>query len=187
MDYAACRDALERAEADVTAAEFHGTLCAMLCARPDLAMEACVAEIVVCEHPPEGRAWSRVLREHGERSRRAFAEGDFDLELLLPEEGASITERSDALGDWCRGFLYGLGVAGGDFSERLSDDAREVVADLVEFTRLDVEEEACEQAEKALTEIVEYLRVGVLLIYEELARARDESPGADLAPPPRLH
>jgi uncharacterized protein YgfB (UPF0149 family) len=187
MDYAACRDALERAEADVTAAEFHGTLCAMLCTRPDLKMEACVAEIAVCEHPPEGSAWSRVLREHGERSRRAFAEGDFDLELLLPEDGASLAERSDALCEWCRGFLYGLGLSGGDISRRLSDDAREVVADLVEFTRLDVEEEASEQAEKALTEIVEYLRVGVLLIYEELARAREESPGDETVPPPPLH
>ena len=188
MDYAACRDALERAEADVTAAEFHGTLCAMLCTRPDLGMEACVAEIVVCEHPPEGSAWSRVLREHGERSRRAFAEGDFDLELLLPdEEEASLAERSDALCEWCRGFLFGLGLSGGDISQRLSDDAREVVADLVEFTRLDVEEEASEQAEKALTEIVEYLRVGVLLIYEELARARDAAPGEPSQRPSRLH
>ena len=71
MDYAACRDALERAEADVSVAEFHGTLCAMLCTRPDVSMDTCVSEIVVCEHPPEGSAWSRVLREHGERSRRA--------------------------------------------------------------------------------------------------------------------
>lgn len=187
MDYAACRDALERAEADVTAAEFHGTLCAMLCTRPDLKMEVCVAEIAVCEHPPESSAWSRVLREHGERSRQAFAQGDFDLELLLPEDDASLAERSDALGEWCRGFLYGLGLYGGDISKRLSDDAREVVADLVEFTRLDVEEEASEQAEKALNEIVEYLRVGVLLIYEELARAREEPPGEESVRPRRLH
>lgn len=176
MDYAACRDALERAEADVSVAEFHGTLCAMLCTRPDVSMDTCVSEIVVCEHPPEGSAWSRVLREHGERSRQAFAEGDFDLELLLPEDDTTLSERSDALAQWCRGFLYGLGLSGEALQQNLSEDAREVVSDLAEFTRLDVEQESSEQAEKAFSEIVEYLRVGVLLIYEELSRARDVIP-----------
>ena len=182
MDYAACRDALERAEADVSAAEFHGTLCAMLCTRPDARMDACVFEIVVSEHAPDGAGWSRVLAEHGERSRRAFAEGDFDLELLLPDDDASIIERSEALSDWCKGFLYGLGVAGKNVTEILSDDAREVVSDLTEFTRLDTDEEGSEGAEKAFAEIVEYLRVGVLLIYEELTRARATAPGRN-----RLH
>lgn len=182
MDYAACRDALERAEADLSAAEFHGTLCAMLCTRPDARMDACVIEIVVSEHAPDGAGWSRVLAEHGERSRRAFAEGDFDLELLLPDDDASLTERSEALSDWCKGFLYGLGVAGKNVTEILSDDAREVVSDLSEFTRLDADEEGSEVAEKAFAEIVEYLRVGVLLIYEEMARARATAPGRN-----RLH
>ena len=91
-------------------------------------------------------------------------------------------ERSDALSDWCTGFLFGLGLAGKDVTEVLSDDAREVVADLTEFTRLDTEEESGEGAEKAFAEIVEYLRVGVLLIYEELARARATAPGRN-----RLH
>ena len=182
MDYEACRDALERAEADVTAAEFHGTLCAMLCTRPDVRLETWVSEIVVSEHPPEGDAWSRALREEGERSLRALREGDFDLELLLPDDDEPLRERSRALTDWCKGFLYGLGVAGRDATECLSEDAREVVADLAEFTRLDTDEESSESAEKAFAEIVEYLRVGVLLIYEELARSRAGAPGRS-----RLH
>ena len=50
---------------------------------------------------------------------------------------------------------------------------------------VDGSQESSEQAEKAFSEIVEYLRVGVLLIYEELAGSRDVMP----APPQgrRLH
>jgi uncharacterized protein YgfB (UPF0149 family) len=177
VDYAACTDALARAEADVSAAEFHGTLCALLCTRPDVRLDDWLSEIVTCEHPPEGRAWSRALREAGERSRRAFDDGEFELELLLPGDEAALAERSAALADWCAGFLFGLGTSGGRVTESLSDDAREVVSDLAEFTRIEPEEEDSETAERALSEIAEYVRMGVMLIYEELMRTEAGAPG----------
>jgi uncharacterized protein YgfB (UPF0149 family) len=52
-----------------------------------------------------------------------------------------------------------------------------VVADLTEFTRIDTEEGGSPAAEKDFAEVVEYVRVGVLLIYEELMRAGAAAPG----------
>ncbi len=175
MDYAACREALEWAEADVTAAELHGTLCALLCTRPDPHVAEWVREIVVTEHPPQGSAWAGALCDAGECARESFTRGGFDLELLLPDDDAPLAERSEALSDWCTGFLYGLGLAGGGLTASLSDDAREVVSDLTEFTRIDAEENS-EDAERAYSEVVEYVRMGVLLIYEELMRAGSAAP-----------
>lgn len=171
MDYAACRDALERVEADLGAAEFHGTACGMLCTRPDPRLDQWIDEIVITEHRPQSRNWSRPLCESVESARRAFDDGNYSLELLLPGDDVPIDERSRALSDWCSGFLFGLGMAGGHVTEGLSDDAREVVVDLTEFTRIDAADDYSEGAEKAFQEIVEYVRVGVLLIYEELMRA----------------
>ena len=182
MDYAACRDALEWAEADLSAAEFHGAVCGLLCTRRDVRLDDWVGEIVVSEQPARGAAWARTLREAGERSQRALDEGEFDLELLLPDDDASLAERSTALADWCSGFLFGLGTAGSRITESLSDDAREVVSDLTEFTRIDPQEEDSESAERALSEIAEYVRMGVLLIYEELMRT-----GAGATGRTRLH
>ena len=91
MDYAACRDALERAEADLTAAEFHGTLCGLLCTRSDVRLDDWVGEIVVSEHAPDGTAWARALREAGEQAQRAFDEGEFELQLLLPDQDATLS------------------------------------------------------------------------------------------------
>ena len=182
MDYAACRDALERFEADLGAAEFHGTACGMLCTRPDPRPDAWIDEIVVSEHLPQSRNWTRPLCESVESSQRAFDDGNYSLQLLLPDDDASFDERSRALSDWCSGFLFGLGLAGGGVTEALSDDAREVVADLTEFTRIDAEDDGSENAEKAFQEIVEYVRVGVLLIYEELIRADSAA-----SPHTRLH
>jgi uncharacterized protein YgfB (UPF0149 family) len=182
VDYAACRDALERVEADLGAAEFHGTACAMLCTRPDPQPDAWVDEIVVTEHRPQSRNWLLPLSESVEDSRRAFNDGNYSLQLLLPDDDVPLDERSRALSDWCSGFLFGLGLAGAGVTEALSDDAREVVVDLTEFTRIDAEDDGSQSAEKAFLEIVEYVRVGVLLIYEELMRT-----GAVAAGQTRLH
>ena len=182
MDYATCRDALERVEADLGAAEFHGTACAMLCTRADPRLDQWIDEIVITEHRPQSRNWSRPLCESIENARRAFDEGNYSLELLLPDDDVPLDERSRALSDWCSGFLFGLGMAGASVTDGLSDEAREVVEDLTEFTRIDAADDGSEEAEKAFQEIVEYVRVGVLLIYEELMRA-----GKDLSGQVRLH
>lgn len=184
MDHAACLDALERAEADLSPAEFHGTVCAFLCTRTPPRMDDWVNEIVLSEHVTHGGAWSRALCEAGEHTRLALSEGAFALELLLPEDDAPLVQRSEALSDWCTGFLYGLGLAGGGIGEALSEEAREVVTDLAEFTRIDAEDEGegADGAEKDYAEIVEYVRMGVLLIYEELMRADAAAPGRN-----RLH
>lgn len=183
MNYGACQDALERVEADLGAAEFHGTACAMLCTRPGEKAEQWITEIVSSEHEPSSRNWSRPLNESIDASRRAFDDGNYSLELLLPDDDEPLAQRSRALSDWCTGFLFGIGLAGAGVTASLSDDAREVVADLTEFTRIDPEEEDSENAEKAFEEIVEYVRVGVLLIYEELVRAV----GTNRSGPTRLH
>lgn len=182
MDHAACLDALERAEADLSPAEFHGTLCAFLCTRTPPRMDQWVGEIVVSEHAPRVGAWSRALCEAAEHTRLALSEGAFALELLLPGDDTPLAQRSEALSDWCTGFLYGMGLAGRGIGESLSEEAREVVSDMVEFTRIDAEDEGAQGAEKAFTEIVEYVRMGVVLIYEELMHADAAAPGRN-----RLH
>ena len=75
--------------------------------------------------------------------------------------------------DWCRGFLYGLGLAG--ISDRdLSEQTREVFHDFTEVTRLDLAGlEEGEDNEDALTEIVEFLWVAAMLVYEERVAARE--------------
>ena len=52
-----------------------------------------------------------------------------------------------------------------------------MVSDLAEFTRIEPEEEDSETAERALSEIAEYVRMGVMLIYEELMRTEAGAPG----------
>ena len=75
-----------------------------------------------------------------------------------------------ALGEWCQGFLSGLTLGGISDFDKLGTDAREVVEDLVEIARAGTSYhlEGSEEDEQAYAELMEYLRVGVLLINEEL-------------------
>lgn len=165
-DYDRCREALERAEADLDPSEFHGTLCGMLCCGRDGEIEDWLGEIVVTEVGLG--AQGAVLAHAGERARSALKGDDLDLQLLLPDDDAPIAERGQALADWCTGFLFGMGLSGQRMHERLSTEAREVVSDLMDFSRLDVTIEEDQESEVALAELVEYVRIGVQLIHEEL-------------------
>jgi uncharacterized protein YgfB (UPF0149 family) len=93
-----------------------------------------------------------------------------DFHLLLPGDDEAIALRVQALGDWCQGFLTGLALGGIKDLQALPDNVREIANDLLEIARAhssyDLEEQ--EEDEQAYAELTEYVRVGVMLINEEL-------------------
>jgi uncharacterized protein YgfB (UPF0149 family) len=95
------------------------------------------------------------------------------LTLLLPQGLSVDSARLAAVRDWCQGFLFGFGLGGELLAHRLSAEARELLRDFAEFTRLDTEGvENSPENQSALIEIEEYLRVGVMLIRDELSSDR---------------
>ncbi len=100
--------------------------------------------------------------------------GSMQLALLLPQDIVVDAARLGAVRDWCQGFLYGFGLGGDALNRRLSDQARELLRDITEMTRLDTGEvENNAENQSALIEIEEFLRVGVMLMRDELHRERD--------------
>ena len=100
------------------------------------------------------------------------------LTLLLPEDIVVDAARLTAVRDWCQGFLYGFGLGGEAAAQRLSPQARELLTDIAEVTRLDTASVSdSKENQSALIEIEEYLRVGTLLIRDDLddTRRQDES------------
>ncbi len=86
----------------------------------------------------------------------------------MPDESSPLTERAVGLVDFCSGFNYGLGLSsGGRDTASLPADTREVISDFQAIQNLDLDELG-ESEEGAWQELYEFLRVGVLLVYEEL-------------------
>jgi uncharacterized protein len=170
--------ALERSLAD--AAEAHGTLAGCLCGAAGYRLEDWLREIL-----PEGRAQPGALaglRQLFDATADALLQPDMEFELLLPTDAEPLAVRTGALASWCQGFLYGLGAGAITDASELPGNVGEIVRDFVEITRADVDpEQDTESNESAYAELVEFVRVGVQLLFEDLAAAR--SPGAPAAAP----
>jgi hypothetical protein len=106
-------------------------------------------------------------------TRDQISDEGYTFTPYLPDDGLSLPERAKCLSEWCQGFLYGLGLAGID-RKALQGDAKEVILDIAEFTKLDYENITSDEAsELAYVELQEYLRVATLLIWEELSSMRN--------------
>src|ERR1700761_5071935 len=163
------------------AAEAHGTLSGCLCAAIRYRFEDWLLEIL-----PEGKAHplaTAALRELYNETSGALESSEMEFELLLPEDEDSLDSRAVALAQWCQGFLYGLGGSAITDAGGLPGEVGEIVRDLSEITRVGVDsDQSLESNESAYAELVEFVRVGVQLVFEELSPLRDQpsSPGAPL-------
>ncbi|HTY49312.1 MAG TPA: UPF0149 family protein [Steroidobacteraceae bacterium] len=176
--YAEIQRALDEAHSLADAAEAHGTLAGCLCAAVSYRFEDWLQEIL-----PEGEAapaGARTLQQLFTATSTALSEPQMEFMPLLPEEAAPIGTRAEALGAWTRGFLYGLGSGALVDARALEGDLGEVVRDFTELTRVGVDEgESAESNEGAYAELVEFVRAGVQLLFEELAPLRHKPPAQE--------
>jgi uncharacterized protein len=174
---------LEGLGSSVAAAESHGCLCGALCTASDYPVERWLEEIVPEEDRDEGgidEGSDMPLRLLYSDTLRALRGEDMELELLLPDDNTALELRATALSQWCQGFLYGFGTGHRVNAEELPADVDEILRDMTHIGRATVEVgEGSEEEEEAYAEVVEYMRVGVQLIHDELDDARSDELLAD--------
>lgn len=170
-DFPELEQALRRADVSAGAAEVHGMLCAVMSVPGKGRVESWLEEVLGdgARSPTRCRA---LLLGLAARTARELTSDDLDLRLLLPADTAPVAERVQALGDWCAGYVFGLQLAGAGDLDKLEPDSREVVEDLAEFMRMDAGGDSSEESERALMELVEYVRVGVIIVSRDLAARR---------------
>lgn len=157
--------ALASAEIGVDGCELHGSICGVLCAGGRLAGNWLETLAIEGPAPSAGDALERLR----EASHQQLGDPDCGFDLLLPEDSEGLGERIEALGAWCRGFLGGYGLGAGQASE-LSADAREALEDVARIAQADLSFEEGDEDENALAEIIEFVRVAVLLVHGEAGR-----------------
>lgn len=168
------RETLARAGTLCSAAECHGTVCGALCAGAD-GSDGWVAHLLdeATGDAAGLTACRRELLKLRDTTRTLLQAGTLEFTPLLPDDDDGLAERTAALSEWCQGFLYGLGLAGEKLRvDMLADEAGEVLRDMGQIAQAGFEGDAdSDEDEAAYTEIVEYVRVGVQLLYEELQPA----------------
>jgi uncharacterized protein YgfB (UPF0149 family) len=166
----------------VHAAEAHGCLVGALCARR-VYLPAEWLEELLPDGPEAGAAPPDLdagpLRMLFDQSRRVLEADELEFQPLLPSDEAALAERVEALGAWLQGFLYGVGAAGPFKRGAVPATVTEVLADFAEVSRAGaVGSDDTEVEESALVDLVEFLRAGVLLVYEEFADLRAAQPAS---------
>ncbi len=179
---------LRRDELSIDPAELQGLLCALLSGQPQTTPEQWLTAALgepISEGQLDNDAEQQLLSLFTQTVQQ-LDEGQFALDLLLPDEdSAAVPVRAEAMVHWGSGYLSGLGHLGADFSQ-WSDDAREFITDLAEITKADFVNADDELDDEALTELVEYLRVGAMLVFETL-REPTTAKQPIAAPPQPLH
>lgn len=163
-------------------AECHGVLCGMICAEAGKTAGDFIHQLEALRLLDEpGLALHEVMVEAFESTLQQLEDSDFGFRLWLPDDDQPLDQRTDALAQWCTGFLAGLGLRGS--LPQLSTEALEALDDLQQIARAAHATAGDDDAppgpvgeadEQAFCEIVEYVRVVTLMLREEL-----RGPGAD--------
>ncbi len=153
--------------------EAHGILCGVICAGFRMNgvswlnfIEGAINETEVTDI----ESVRETLVNLYEIASNQLRDSEMNFHLLLPADDEALSARALSLTLWCQGFLYGVGLAGIQSEETLSDDSREALYHISEISKLDIDNiVTSEDDEKCFMEVVEYIRMAVLMIYADFA------------------
>jgi uncharacterized protein YgfB (UPF0149 family) len=98
----------------------------------------------------------------------------FEFQLMLPPDSEGLSTRAEALTLWCQGYLTGLKLAEVQLMGRSKNDITEAIDDMIEIAKMNYEDVvASEEDEVAYIELVEYVRMAAILIYQDMHEEDD--------------
>lgn len=186
IDHGTLDDLLKSCGSNWNAGQVHGLLCSRLAVTGADGASRWFAQVLEGVDPENAQRGEceAVLDALCTTTWRQLVERQSEFTLLLPNDGDPVLERTEAMAQWCEGFLHGLVSEkhSEDLKKRLSaEPLADIIKDMLHITRATTgDEEDDESDENAIAELIEYLRVAVQLTYEELADFR--SP-AETGPP----
>lgn len=161
---------LEMTEQKLHASQVHGLISGILCG--GFEEEASWQELVMGEKLAPDCAGE--LTEVFNVTRQQLKDFLMQFAMILPDDDTDLPVRAEALTVWCQGFLTGLKVAGTPIIGRDPSELTDAIDDLIEIAKMNYEEVvASEEDEEAYAELVEYVRMAVIMIYTELNAATE--------------
>ena len=155
---------------------------------PDYSLERWLEEIVPADDETtlHGRTM-QPLKPAVRRYAAGAARRRDGVRAVAPDDDEPLERRTTALAQWCQGFLYGFGTGGTIEPRQIPSNVDEVLRDFTHIGRASesMSATAGEDEEEAYAEVVEYVRVGVQLIHDELiADSRADARSMRRRPPP---
>lgn len=109
---------------------------------------------------------TELLYELYRENSELMLESNDSFDLILPSDDDSLVTKVDGLATWCKGYLLGLLYNNAFSIDQLPESGAEIARDLMEIADATAGDEDGNDADKALVELHEYIKVGVQLIFE---------------------
>ena len=168
--YGQLSEVLAQSPGKMHPSEAHGLLCGMLCGDISQDWQAIILGDYNLAQP---EALLEVLYTSSLAQLKDLL---FSFQLLLPPDEESLALRAQALTFWVQGFLTGVKLTG-TLVASLGTDVAEAMNDLIEIAQMNYDLVSVnEEDETAFIELGEYIRMAVLLIYQELQAIHATSP-----------
>lgn len=189
LEYGKFALALQRIEGEQGTAELHGQMIGLLCIRQTMQFNDWLAEAMpellaaINSGDALAKESAATIEQAFKQALTTLSEGQLDFQLLLPDDETPLPDRISELSEWCQGFLLGLTMAGITEYQHLPGDLPDLMNDMVEISRAeayDLQDEDEDDDETAYIELSEYVRLGVMNVWEEIrqlyaARGEGES------------
>lgn len=169
-DYSELEQALSETVLKLHPSQVHGILCGVLSGNVSgtLAWE----ELVVGSKDTSKS--HTILQALYAASAKQLNDFLFEFQLVLPDDTEKLSVRAEAMTLWCQGYLTGLKLAQVQMIGREAGDVTEAINDLIEIAKMNYEDVvAGEEDESAYVELVEYVRMAVILIYQDIHESAD--------------
>lgn len=162
---------LQQMSSEVDLPEVHGIASGLLCMGASDSQDEWIEQVLGPRETQDllTQEAEALLRVMWEELRAWLADPQLGFQPQLPDDSVDLPQRARALASWCQGFLFGVGLADRFPTAEMPEDVREILQDLEKIASLDpAEEETDQAAETHYQELVEFVRMGVLLIQEEM-------------------
>lgn len=138
--------------------ELHGLVVGVVVSMPE--EDPITAARIVEDLRPGLCTQSHLSELCGSVHEQVIAE-DFSFQPLLPDDDERIEVRLEALGDWVGAFLEGYN----SFEHAKDEEIEETLSDFGEISKVDPNVENTPDTESAYVDVVEFVRVGTMLIH----------------------
>lgn len=155
---------------EVSPSELHGLLSGVVCTglkiRPDSVVTLVLKHLDAESCSDRNREAVLAMYEFIERE---MFSSDSRYTLFLPDDELDLSQRVRCLAAWCQGFLVGFGTASATKSvSTFSAETEEALKDIVNIANMSDDSAEDDNAnEEAYAELVEYLKIAVLLMSSE--------------------
>ncbi|MES2626816.1 MAG: UPF0149 family protein [Pseudomonadota bacterium] len=168
---------------DNSLAEIHGLLSGLLCTANPEADPEDVGQLL---QPPQilSEISRKLLRQLANTSSEQLSSLEYNFQPLLPGDDSSLSARVTALGEWCEGFTVGFAAGCYLPESKLGAEIGEILADFAQFSAMgDSTTDLTDQDEVDYMELVEYVRMATIMVYQHIAAIDAEEARNDDAIP----